>query len=756
MYELGSYELKTIVMSCIIGWLALMGLAAGQPSGADPMLQGRVRLASGEPVSAAKVRLFNLTDLRPLAAATTEETGYFALPLEALEEGTALPEQFLLGQNYPNPFNPSTIIPYQLPASTHVRLEVFNLLGQRVATLVDEMQPAGFHTARWDATDATGRAVAAGVYLCRLRSEGTSSTQRMVLLDGQVGIPAATEAKPISVRRPVKQVAPVFGLAVTGPEVTAYIDPGFRIPGGGGPVELVVQGLDQTHRSKAASSGLLGDVNNDGVVDIADALIVVILSLDFNESITLPNQGDISLGDLNGDGRVDIADALLILTYLTDPSDPSVPAGIGEPITTSIESPKIYWTGHDLNKIRRADLDGSNVNDLVATGAYSAGLALDVAAGKMYWTDVGSARIHRADLDGSNIQDLISNEVGSINWLALDVVGGKMYWTDWRTDRIQRANLDGSEIQNLVTSGLVAPHGLALDVAAGKMYWTDNGAARIQRANLDGSEIQNLVATGLVTPRGLALDVGGGKMYWTDAGTHKIQRANLDGSQVEDLVIQGLSEPHGLALDVATGKMYWTDLATHKIQRANLDGSQVENLVTSGLRRPWGLALDLSSKGGPIPGNATLSPDPSTLAIFDDGIWHSFTVRTEEPLVVVANPRDTAPRVETTNFSGATNHCPAQSSDILPPRDGEAIYLAGCAAGIATVELRRAVDLVLLRTYTFSIREAPGAATGPGISKIYWTNGEKVQRSDGDGSNVEDVVTSGSPRELVLDTTVRL
>ena len=56
------------------------------------------------------------------------------------------------------------MIPYQLPAAMHVRLEVFNLLGQRVATLVDREQPAGSHTTSWDATDAAGQAVGAETF----------------------------------------------------------------------------------------------------------------------------------------------------------------------------------------------------------------------------------------------------------------------------------------------------------------------------------------------------------------------------------------------------------------------------------------------------------------------------------------------------------------------------------------------------------------------------------------------------------------
>ncbi len=735
-----------------IACLTLVGLVAGLPAGAESLVEGHVRLASGEPVSAAQVRLFGLTDLRQLAGTTTDETGYFALPLEALEEVSALPEGFFLGQNYPNPFNPSTNIPYRLPASTHVRLEVFNMLGQRVVTLVDGARPPGFHTARWDGTDAAGRAVAAGVYLYRLQSGGTSLTQRMVLVDGQAGIAEGIGpgSAPTAAHRPLNPGTQIYGLTVSGPEIITYIDPDFRIPSFGGPVELVVEGLDSTHRSKAAASRLLGDVNNDGRVDISDALIVVIYSLDHERGITVPNHGDIALGDVNRDMRVDLFDALLILTYLTDPSDPSLPAGIGEPIAPTEETPKMYWTAERPPRIQRANLDGSSIEDLVTTGLiHPRGLALDEAAGKIYWLDRGTDKLQRSNLDGSNVQDIVTTGLSHPLSLALDVSAEKVYWMDFSLNKIQRANLDGSNIEDLVATER-QPEGLALDVAAGKMYWMTLGTDKIQRANLDGSNIEDLVTTGLDGPSGLTLDLAAGKMYWTDSGTDKIQRANLDGSNVEDLVTTGLVGPEELALDLAAGKMYWADGSTGKIQRADLDGSNVEDLITFGTSTLYGLALDLSSSS-PAPGSATLSPDPSSLAIFDDGIWHSFTVRSGEPVVVVANPSGSIPRVESTHISGASNHCPPRSGDSMTRQDGETIYLAGCAAGQATVELRRAADQTLLRTYTFTIGEAPAATTGPGSAKIYWANGKKIQRADGDGSNVEDVVSSGSPRELAVD-----
>ena len=262
---------------------------------------------------------------------------------------------------------------------------------------------------------------------------------------------------------------------------------------------------------------------------------------------------------------------------------------------------KMYWTDSETDKIQCANLDGSQVEDLVTTGLHSpSGLALDVAKGKMYWTDYGTDKIQRANLDGSQIEELVTTGLHSPSGLALDVAKDKMYWIDGGTDKIQRANLDGSQIEELVTTelgGLLSLSTLALDLAGGKMYWTDWARLRIQRANLDGSQIEELLPD--INPEGLALDLAGGKMYWTDWITLRIQRANLDGSHVEDVIVSGLGYlTIGLALDPAGGKMYWTDWGTNKIQRANLDGTRVEDLVT-GLSGPVGLALDIGVPDAP-------------------------------------------------------------------------------------------------------------------------------------------------------------
>ena len=728
--------------------LGVLGLLCGRPAGSETFLEGRVRVPSGNPVPGAQVMLFDLTDFRRLALATTDEAGWFVLSLQGLPAAASgLPERFSLGNNYPNPFNPSTIIPYQLGTAGHVRLEVFNLLGQRIATLVDGQRAAGFHRARWDGTDARGLAVGAGVYLYRLQSGSMVATERMVLVDGQAGVPAPGQEERAdgpdlgTAQTATTRATAVYGLTISGPGLVTYVNPAFEVQAVMGSLELEVEESHGMPRAKAAASGLSGDVDNNGRVDIMDALLVATYIAD--NSTPMPNNGDISQGDMNGDGRIDYFDVWLIATQF-------VFQQLGDPGAVDSAS-KMYWLDRGTDRIQRSNLDGSNLQTLVTAGLSGPrDLALDAAGGKMYWTDDGLDKIQRANLDGSQVEDLVAAGLIGPAALELDLAAGKMYWTDQGTGKIQRADLDGSRAEDLV-AGLGDPNGLALDIPAGKMYWTDQHRRRIQRANLDGSDVQDLVRSGLRAPAALALDTGSGKMYWSDWGTDQIRRSNLDGSRVEDLVTAGLNLVEGLALDVEAGKMYWTDSGTARIKRANLDGSNVVDLITAGLSAPSGLALHLATPGQPAPPAATLSPDPSAVGFLNDGTWHAFTVQASESIVVVVNPSGMTPRAESAGASGVANECPAESRDSLTREDGQSIYLAGCSAGPAKVELRRASDQTLLRTYAFSIEEIPAATTGPTVAKIYWTNGDKIQRAGSDGSNVEDLVTSGSPRALAVD-----
>jgi hypothetical protein len=91
---------------------------------------------------------------------------------------TELPHAYVLEQSYPNPFNPTTTIRYQLPVESHVTLQLYNMLGQLVATLVDGIEYAGVRSKAWNAKTITGAPVASGVYFYKIEAKGTTNNSQ--------------------------------------------------------------------------------------------------------------------------------------------------------------------------------------------------------------------------------------------------------------------------------------------------------------------------------------------------------------------------------------------------------------------------------------------------------------------------------------------------------------------------------------------------------------------------------------------------
>jgi len=97
-------------------------------------------------------------------------------------EARALPTVYTLSQNYPNPFNPTTTIDYAMPKSGNVELVIFNTSGQKVRTLVSNVQDAGFYKVVWDGRNDLGEQVASGVYIYKLAADSFSKTAKMNLV----------------------------------------------------------------------------------------------------------------------------------------------------------------------------------------------------------------------------------------------------------------------------------------------------------------------------------------------------------------------------------------------------------------------------------------------------------------------------------------------------------------------------------------------------------------------------------------------
>ncbi len=276
------------------------------------------------------------------------------------------------------------------------------------------------------------------------------------------------------------------------------------------------------------------------------------------------------------------------------------------------ERPPMYWVNTDDGTLHR--LIGDEVENFLPSVQNTTSLAVDVTDGKLYWTERTSNRtgkIRRANLDGTNVQ-LVKDLTSVPHGIALDVADGKMYLTNsW--GKVQRLNLDGSNFQPNLITGLGMPKNLALDISEGKIYWTE-ASGRIRRANLDGSDVED-VATGLGTPMGMA--VFDGTVYWTEMtgkNQGEIQRVNLDGTNTE-MLLKLKSIPRGIALDPMENKLYWTN-SRGKIQRANLDGSHIENLIT-GLVAPGDFILQIAA---PLPPPTVVADERVPMDVNDDGI----------------------------------------------------------------------------------------------------------------------------------------
>ncbi len=113
---------------------------------------------------------------------SNKDSGSLDDPTGVNDDQPSIPGEFFIAQNYPNPFNPATNLSYGLAADSDVRIEVFNILGQNVRTLVDERQTAGYKSVIWDGQDDAGKRVASGVYFYTIEAGGFHESRKMLLV----------------------------------------------------------------------------------------------------------------------------------------------------------------------------------------------------------------------------------------------------------------------------------------------------------------------------------------------------------------------------------------------------------------------------------------------------------------------------------------------------------------------------------------------------------------------------------------------
>ena len=271
-------------------------------------------------------------------------------------------------------------------------------------------------------------------------------------------------------------------------------------------------------------------------------------------------------------------------------------------------SAKIYWTESD--KIRRANLDGTNVENALTNDDLIRDIALDIQDHKIYWIGQGHS-IKRANFDGTGVETIYNPQVLNADkverihspvTITLDTSAKKIYWGNMRAPwGMTRADFDGSNIEDItilpVDGAVFGPRvdaeDIQLDVKAGKIYFQDSLNDNIARVDMDGSNYENLPHS-MIHHDKIALDLVNKKMYWTKITLGIIRTASLDGKNIETF-LSDLNAPTYIALDVRSHKIYFVERnnETEKgmIRCVNFDGSNVKTIL-SGLNTVRGIALD--------------------------------------------------------------------------------------------------------------------------------------------------------------------
>ena len=263
------------------------------------------------------------------------------------------------------------------------------------------------------------------------------------------------------------------------------------------------------------------------------------------------------------------------------------------PLTSGVAA-QVYWSDSDASTLWTANGDGSGAEIVIALGVAvePRGIAIDTAARVFYWAENGTNRIRRAGLDGSELQNIVTTGLGFPADIEVDSASGKLYWADRDLDIVRRANLDGSSVETIVpaSGSNGGPYFVELDFSGSKLYWSDFDSGIIHRANLDGSATETFIS-GLDRVRDM--EILNGMIYWTDRDTRLIQRQNLDGTLRETLYgPSGLVLPHGLALDPFSGFLYVADADGGQVYRGRLDRSiPLQPIAAAGLQNPWDIAI---------------------------------------------------------------------------------------------------------------------------------------------------------------------
>ena len=289
------------------------------------------------------------------------------------------------------------------------------------------------------------------------------------------------------------------------------------------------------------------------------------------------------------------------------------------PSQQTVKVPRIYWAEEGNSRIRRARLDGSEIETVVNTNfngesnSRPQSITMDTEKRIIYWTDSNFDRICCSNLDGSGKRKIISSGLDNPFGITIDPDADVLYWTDYSAHYIYSASVneeeaDGLSFQREDTEADWFPYGIAISPEEDEIYWVETHTSfensRIRQADIDGLTVSNVSTfkdTDLEAPRGITYvwDDTSKWIYWTDTQSDEIWRITKDKLN-DDRIVISTQSPQGVAVNMSELELYFSDKTTDIIYKlstelTNEDPSDDEFITLVGTDNPVGLFLDLNN-----------------------------------------------------------------------------------------------------------------------------------------------------------------
>ena len=238
----------------------------------------------------------------------------------------------------------------------------------------------------------------------------------------------------------------------------------------------------------------------------------------------------------------------------------------------------IYWGDYTDGTIRKAKLDGSDIDTIVDDDSKIRRIRLDRRDRKIYWASGYYGAIRSANYDGSDISTVLQTSL-DIDLIEVDQKNKKIYFTEDYTGTIKRCNTDGTELETIITgTGLVL--GMAIDTVRDILFYGDYTNKKIFRAKPDGNDITEIFSTDKQI-FDLYIDIKQMYIYFNNRTTNAIHRIFYDGSGFTDIiqVCTNNCVISSLAVSVEYNFLFWVERENDRIARATTNGEDRINII---------------------------------------------------------------------------------------------------------------------------------------------------------------------------------